>query len=217
MLYCNSGSVVMGKAAAPPHRFIYGSRANAAIFTIRMSMDSYTSLGIPKHKIVSSLANVLPLFSVLSVCSLPLSECACVCVCVCLPVSVSVSASASALRIHRPEQVMLLPWFGSDFACADSNCSSVLPNAATGPQGGCGQAVDGGPGYSQAMALLDNRTALGTAVGAKMWDEDSATAYFRWRNSSDLSLHELWFDDARSFGAHSLCFCSPPLLCLRLS
>lgn len=109
---------------------------------------------------------------------------------------------------------MLLPWFGSDFACADSNCSSVLPNAATGPQGGCGQAVDGGPGYSQAMALLDNRTALGTAVSAKMWDEDSATAYFRWRNSSDLSLHELWFDDAHSFGAHSLSASALRLYCV---
>ena len=73
------------------------------------------------------------------------------------------------------------------------------------------------------MALLENRTALGAAVSAKMWDADSATPYFRWRNSSDRSLHELWFDDVHSFGTHSLCSllsvsaCALPLLTLTVS
>ena len=106
-----------------------------------------------------------------------------------------------ALGIPRSKIVMLLAWFGSDFLCADAECSAVLPNEATGTQGGCGQAVDGGPGYSQAMAILHNQTELGNSTAAaSTWDEDTATSYFRWVNSSDAKLHELWHETPKSFG-----------------
>ena len=130
-----------------PYRFIYSSRSNSPLYMIKMSMDSYVALGIPRSKIV-----------------------------------------------------MLLAWFGSDFLCANAECSSVLPNTGTGTQGGCGQAVDGGPSYSQAMAILHNQTELGNSTAAaSIWDEDTATSYFRWVNSSDEKLHELWYETPESF------------------
>ena len=61
--------------------------------------------------------------------------------------------------------------------------------------------MDGGPGLGQALALLNNETALGRSVAAEpIWDTDTATNYFRWKNSSDSKLHELWYEDSRSFG-----------------
>ena len=108
-----------------------------------------------------------------------------------------------------PEQiVMLLPWFGADFRCLGSqNCSRVawVPHDPTWWGGQCGQAVDGGPGYSQALNIYHNRSSIGHSTGPLLWDSDSATNYFTWVNSTpgtagNTSRHQLWFDDPRSFG-----------------
>jgi spore germination protein YaaH len=107
--------------------------------------------------------------------------------------------SYTALGIPKSKIVMLLALFGSDFICATANCSTVIWSKTT--NGGCGQALDGGPGFGQALALLNNATALGRSVDVSpMWDEGTATPYFRWRNSSDGKLHELWYEDSHSFG-----------------
>ena len=104
------------------------------------------------------------------------------------------------LGVPKNKIVMLLAWFGSDFICAQPNCSTVSWSPST--NGGCGQALDGGPGSGRALALLNNETALGKSTDARpMWDEDTATPYFRWLNSSNKSdIHELWYESPDSFG-----------------
>jgi hypothetical protein len=77
----------------------------------------------------------------------------------------------------KPQKlVMLLPWFGSDFRCAGVfNCSRVIwvPRNASWFGGQCGQAVDGQPGYSQALAIYENRSSIGYSTGSQIWDIES--------------------------------------------
>lgn len=115
-----------------------------------------------------------------------------------------------SLGIATQQLVMLLPWFGSDFLCASRTNCSRLVWVARDPAwfgGQCGQAIDGGPSYGQALAILSNSTTLGYSVTERMWDDASKTNYFEWVNVtpnqsgvSDGRRHQLWYDDARSFG-----------------
>lgn len=89
------------------------------------------------------------------------------------------------LGIDKTKLVILLPWFGSDFICASATDCTQLIYSARDPAwfgGQCGQALDGGPGVGQALAIQQNRTpALGYSVSADLsWDEPSATNYFEW-------------------------------------
>jgi di-N-acetylchitobiase len=109
----------------------------------------------------------------------------------------------ASMKIYpaSPDKIVLgLPWYAYDFTCAAGTTPADRLCNATAD-------YEGHFSYFGALQVLQGQTT-GTAkfpnltvTTPRQYDPITTSPYFNFRNESDGSIHQMWYEDPRSLGA----------------
>ena len=111
-----------------------------------------------------------------------------------LPGIIDGVAEYAGLKVGPAQLVLALPWYGYLFTCTNNSrgayCDIQGDQVHGCPRSACPQIS-----FGQIQALRTNHSAAGPILR----DDDSASVFFEWLNSSGVR-HQVWFDDATTLG-----------------